>query len=149
MIPRNQYSTANSALIDSGSLLADSIDPAPSIELSLLALQLLLSCFVLFELWVCRLEWVAQAPLAKLCNVGVSKSAAFLHLQSRRFAATLGELTGGRVGLTCGSVGVLKGAITIAIRYSAGRQQFGPPDSAEVYNCFRRTCCCETATPHH
>lgn len=53
-------------------------------------------------------------------------------LQSRRFAATLGELTGGRVGLTCGSVGVLKGAITIAIRYSAGRQQFGPPDSPEV-----------------
>ena len=27
---------------------------------------------------------------------------------SRRFAATLGELTGGRVGLTCGSLGVLK-----------------------------------------
>jgi hypothetical protein len=36
------------------------------------------------------------------------------------------------VGLTCGSVGVLKGAVTIAIRYSAGRQQFGPPDSPEV-----------------
>jgi acyl-CoA oxidase len=61
-----------------------------------------------------------------------------LHVnQGRRFAATLGELTGGRVGLTCGSVGVLKGAVTIAIRYSAGRQQFGPPDSAEVryYSC--------------
>ena len=27
---------------------------------------------------------------------------------NRRFAATLGELTGGRVGLTCGSVGILK-----------------------------------------
>lgn len=27
---------------------------------------------------------------------------------NKRFAATLGELTGGRVGLTCGSVGVLK-----------------------------------------
>jgi alkylation response protein AidB-like acyl-CoA dehydrogenase len=54
------------------------------------------------------------------------------HVQGRRFAATLGELTGGRVGLTCGSVGVLKGAVTIAIRYSAGRQQFGPPDSPEV-----------------
>lgn len=57
-------------------------------------------------------------------------------LQSRRFAATLGELTGGRVGLTCGSVGVLKGAVTIAIRYSAGRQQFGPPDSPEVRVCL-------------
>jgi acyl-CoA oxidase len=57
-------------------------------------------------------------------------------VQGRRFAATLGELTGGRVGLTCGSVGVLKGAVTIAIRYSAGRQQFGPPDSAEVQHIF-------------
>ena len=27
---------------------------------------------------------------------------------SRRFAATLGELTGGRVGLTCASIGILK-----------------------------------------
>ena len=36
--------------------------------------------------------------------------------QARRFAATLGELTGGRVGLTCGSVGLLKGAVTIAVR---------------------------------
>ncbi|GIL69204.1 hypothetical protein Vretimale_12660 [Volvox reticuliferus] len=52
--------------------------------------------------------------------------------QARRFAATLGELTGGRVGLTAGSVGVLKGAVTIAVRYAALRQQFGPPDSPEV-----------------
>lgn len=51
---------------------------------------------------------------------------------AKRFAATLGELTGGRVGLTCASVGVLKGAVTIAVRYSAQRQQFGPPDGAEV-----------------
>ena len=35
---------------------------------------------------------------------------------NRRFAATLGELTGGRVGLTCASVGVLKVAVkTIAL----------------------------------
>ena len=104
---------------------------------------------------------------------------------TKRFAATLGELTGGRVGLTCASgecpsgllgagggrparallasctlepwrgaacfplnptppptlsaaaspaaaVGVLKGAVTIAVRYSAQRQQFGPPDAPEV-----------------
>jgi len=51
---------------------------------------------------------------------------------TKRFAVTLGELTGGRVGLTCASVGVLKGAVTIAIRYSAQRQQFGPPDAAEI-----------------
>ncbi|KAH7619063.1 hypothetical protein Ndes2526B_g06014 [Nannochloris sp. 'desiccata'] len=51
---------------------------------------------------------------------------------AKRFAATLGELTGGRVGLTNASIGVLKGAVTIAVRYSAQRQQFGPPDAAEV-----------------
>ncbi|PNW83293.1 hypothetical protein CHLRE_05g232002v5 [Chlamydomonas reinhardtii] len=52
--------------------------------------------------------------------------------QARRFAATLGELTGGRVGLVAGSVGVLKGAVTIAVRYACLRQQFGPPDCPEV-----------------
>ncbi|KAL4429343.1 hypothetical protein ABPG77_005117 [Micractinium sp. CCAP 211/92] len=51
---------------------------------------------------------------------------------SKRFAATIGELTGGRVGLTAASVGVLKGALSIAIRYSSQRQQFGPPDAPEV-----------------
>jgi hypothetical protein len=40
--------------------------------------------------------------------------------EGRRFAATLGELTGGRVGLTFASTGVLKGALTIAIRWGAG-----------------------------
>ncbi|KAL3157409.1 hypothetical protein ABBQ32_011884 [Trebouxia sp. C0010 RCD-2024] len=51
---------------------------------------------------------------------------------SRRFAATLGELTGGRVGLTCGSLGVLKGAVTITVRYGAQRQQFGPAEGHEI-----------------
>eukprot|EP00191_Tetraselmis_sp_GSL018_P012912 CAMPEP_0177586434 /NCGR_PEP_ID=MMETSP0419_2-20121207/5070_1 /TAXON_ID=582737 /ORGANISM="Tetraselmis sp., Strain GSL018" /LENGTH=635 /DNA_ID=CAMNT_0019076325 /DNA_START=273 /DNA_END=2180 /DNA_ORIENTATION=+ len=51
---------------------------------------------------------------------------------SKRFAATLGELTGGRVGIVCISTAALKAALTIAIRYSAQRQQFGPPDSPEV-----------------
>ena len=50
----------------------------------------------------------------------------------KRFAATLGELTGGRVGLSCSSLAVLKGAVTIAVRYSATRTQFGPPGGAEV-----------------
>jgi acyl-CoA oxidase len=37
---------------------------------------------------------------------------------NKRFAATLGELVGGRVGLAYSSVGVLKIAVTIAVRYN-------------------------------
>ncbi|CAN1224896.1 Acyl-coenzyme A oxidase, peroxisomal [Linum perenne] len=51
---------------------------------------------------------------------------------NKRFAATLGELVGGRVGLAYSSVSVLKLAGTIAIRYSLLRQQFGPPKQPEV-----------------
>ncbi|XP_047325220.1 acyl-coenzyme A oxidase 2, peroxisomal-like [Impatiens glandulifera] len=51
---------------------------------------------------------------------------------SKRFAATLGELVGGRVGLTFYSVSVLKVVCTIAIRYSFFLQQFGPPKKPEM-----------------
>ncbi|EIE21705.1 long-chain acyl-CoA oxidase [Coccomyxa subellipsoidea C-169] len=51
---------------------------------------------------------------------------------SRRFAATLGELTGGRVGLICSSLGVLKASLTVAVRYGATRQQFGPANAPEI-----------------
>lgn len=51
---------------------------------------------------------------------------------NKRFAATLGELVGGRVGLAYSSNGVLKIATTIAVRYSLLRQQFGPPNQAEI-----------------
>lgn len=52
--------------------------------------------------------------------------------QAKRFAATLGELVGGRVGLAYSSVGVLKTALTIAVRWSAVRRQFGPPGQPEI-----------------
>ncbi|XP_022751054.1 acyl-coenzyme A oxidase, peroxisomal-like isoform X2 [Durio zibethinus] len=51
---------------------------------------------------------------------------------NKRFAAMLGELVGGRVGLASSSVGFLKIAVTIAVRYSLLRQQFGPPKQPEV-----------------
>lgn len=51
---------------------------------------------------------------------------------NKRFAATLGELVGGRVGLAYSSVGVLKISVTIAVRYSLLRQQFGPPKQPEI-----------------
>lgn len=51
---------------------------------------------------------------------------------NRRFGATLGELVGGRVGIAYTSGSVLKVAVTIAVRYSLLRQQFGPPKQAEI-----------------
>ncbi|XVF58945.1 hypothetical protein PTKIN_Ptkin07bG0107100 [Pterospermum kingtungense] len=51
---------------------------------------------------------------------------------NQRFAAMLGELVGGRVGLAYTSVGFLKVSVTIAVRYSLIRQQFGPPKQPEV-----------------
>uniref|UniRef100_A0ACD5XVA0 Uncharacterized protein n=1 Tax=Avena sativa TaxID=4498 RepID=A0ACD5XVA0_AVESA len=51
---------------------------------------------------------------------------------NKRFAATLGELVGGRVALAYSSVVILKTAVTIAVRYALLRQQFGPPKQPEI-----------------
>ncbi|KAL6841620.1 hypothetical protein ACP4OV_028559 [Aristida adscensionis] len=51
---------------------------------------------------------------------------------NKRFAATLGELVGGRVGIAYSSVGILKVAVTIAVRYALLRHQFGPPKQPEI-----------------
>ncbi|CAA7401005.1 unnamed protein product [Spirodela intermedia] len=60
------------------------------------------------------------------------KYSSSLPTAGKRFAATLGELVGGRVGLAYSSVNVLKLGATIAVRYSLLRQQFGPPNQPEV-----------------
>ncbi|KAL4645394.1 hypothetical protein ACB092_02G232500 [Castanea dentata] len=62
---------------------------------------------------------------------------------NKRFAAMLGELVGGRVGLAYSSVSVLKVAVSIATRYSLLRQQFGPPKQpehlVEIYSEMKKT----------
>ncbi|XP_053664148.1 peroxisomal acyl-coenzyme A oxidase 3 [Anopheles marshallii] len=52
---------------------------------------------------------------------------------AKRFGASLGALSGGRVSI-CGIANVyLTKAITIALRYSASRKQFGPDDSEDEW----------------
>jgi len=50
----------------------------------------------------------------------------------RRFFTMLGTLVAGRISIGCASVSVSKTALTIALRYTAQRRQFGPSAAAEV-----------------
>jgi hypothetical protein len=49
----------------------------------------------------------------------------------KRFGRQLAALTCGRVCLVSGSSATLAVALTIAIRFAAGRKQFGPPGEPE------------------
>jgi len=51
---------------------------------------------------------------------------------SRRFFTMLGTLVAGRVSVAAAGNAVAKSALTIALRYTARRRQFGPDDGAEV-----------------
>ncbi|XP_072043153.1 LOW QUALITY PROTEIN: peroxisomal acyl-coenzyme A oxidase 3-like [Amphiura filiformis] len=51
---------------------------------------------------------------------------------NKRFGASLGALSGGRVGITSNVTSNLKSALTIAIRYSCVRRQFGPTPKEEL-----------------
>jgi len=57
-----------------------------------------------------------------------------LHVENdaKRFALTLGSLSGGRVGISRNAVESIKRALVIAVRYSAVRVQFGPKDNSEI-----------------
>ncbi|XP_022101155.1 peroxisomal acyl-coenzyme A oxidase 3-like isoform X1 [Acanthaster planci] len=50
---------------------------------------------------------------------------------NKRFSASLGSLSAGRIGIASVGVCNLKKAMTIAVRYSAVRRQFGPTDNGQ------------------
>jgi acyl-CoA oxidase len=50
----------------------------------------------------------------------------------RRFFTMLGTLVGGRISIAAAAVSVAKTALTIGVRYSARRRQFGPEGGDEV-----------------
>ena len=49
-----------------------------------------------------------------------------------RFASMIGELVGGRLGISIGAIAQAKSGLTTAIRYSATRRQFGMPGEEEM-----------------
>ena len=51
---------------------------------------------------------------------------------NRRFFTMLGTLVGGRIGIPRSGLSAAKSGLTIAIRYSDQRKQFGPEGAAEV-----------------
>lgn len=55
-----------------------------------------------------------------------------LQTSSKRFGASLGALSSGRVGISSLAVGLLISCCTIAVRYSCVRKQFGPSPGVEI-----------------
>jgi acyl-CoA oxidase len=51
---------------------------------------------------------------------------------SRRFFTMLGTLVGGRISISAAALSAARVGLTIAVRYSAERRQFGPEGSPEV-----------------
>ncbi len=58
---------------------------------------------------------------------------------SRRFFTMLGTLVGGRVSVARAALSAAKSALTIAVRYAAQRQQFGPAGEPETVLLDYRT----------
>uniref|UniRef100_T1K448 Acyl-coenzyme A oxidase n=1 Tax=Tetranychus urticae TaxID=32264 RepID=T1K448_TETUR len=52
--------------------------------------------------------------------------------ESKRFGITLGVLSSGRIFIILFSISNLQSALTIAVRYSAVRRQFGPSNGEEI-----------------
>ena len=71
--------------------------------------------------------------LDRFASVSVEgKFVSSISSDNRRFFTMLGTLVGGRIGIPRSGLSASKSGLTIAIRYSDQRKQFGPDDGSEV-----------------
>lgn len=85
------------------------------------------------RLWFDKVEIPRENLLSRFATVEADGTySSPIASASKRFFTMLGALVGGRIGIAAASVTVAKVALTIAIRYSSRRRQFGPAPGQEV-----------------
>ena len=85
------------------------------------------------RLWFDKVRVPRDALLARYATVAADGTyESPIASPSRRFFTMLGALVGGRVSIAAASVAVARSALTIAVRYTTRRRQFGPDKGREV-----------------
>jgi acyl-CoA oxidase len=85
------------------------------------------------RIWFDNVRVPREALLDRYCEVSPDgRYSSPIENPNKRFFTMLGNLVQGRVCISGASISAAKTALTIAVRYSLRRRQFGPPDEDEV-----------------